>query len=1006
MRGTKTIRLIGLGGFILLYIAAGRVAMALETAGNPAIQDFSCRQEGGQTVVVLTADAAMDYITSYPNPRLFLLDIPGAKLRLSQKFFDIRTPQVEFASITRVGEEKELVRIEFNLHQPVHFDLKPQGQQLVLRFSSLSTGEPIPSDNPISATVGVPAPVSNQDVLNVTERENYQFTLKTAETPSFKYFELKNPPRLVIDLENTTFLTRPQLLAVNAGPVGKVRFGYGRGGLGKIVRCVFDLNHKSNFKIENQKLGLVVLFPREATMASNDSSQIAKGQEAQQPVPETVGALPDAAPPVVSSPEPLAQNAAAVSKAAPSEEQASGNLQNGETVPAAVPAGLAKLIVDLEGEPSLETNSPAATLSDPAGGSEAQTWNLPEPALKTSLLALEPPSEDLVFAAVALPETTNVTWQQAINLPEPAQMISLPVLEPPVEYASRELALSRVDAGKWETEFALPAARFQPLPDWGDSQFEISSNEFPIPMASLEGWLPAEGVLPAAGANPLSAPLNALMQAALPDAQVKEDSRDFLKNIKLSQLYTPPPVLAARVQQENQPATPATLEPSAVVPPAPKPQAPVPAASNPMVASGGPSSKYSGEPISLDLKEADIRDFMRLIGNISGLNVVLDPDVKGALTIFLNDVPWDQALEVVLKNNGLGKQLEGNVLRIATNATLESEEQQRKRLADARILAAELQTETRTLSYAKAVELSPLLKRVLSPRGDIIVDPRTNSMIITDISGKFPAVDVLIKQLDRKIKQVEIEARVVAATRDFLRDIGVQWGLITGNNSKNTLAGSVAGDPFARTPSPSVTIKPGQSGGADSAMPLLVNLAANAPTSGISFFAGIADNFLLDGIITAAERRGAAKLLSKPKISTQDNIEGFVQQGVKIPVQTTINNTVSVQFFDFALALTVTPQITEEGTIVMKVNITNSTPDFSRQVNGVPTVNTQETRTTVLVENGGTVVIGGVLIDNEQTNVRQVPGFGDIPLLGNLFRNKSITKQTQELVFFLSPKIM
>jgi type IV pilus assembly protein PilQ len=184
------------------------------------------------------------------------------------------------------------------------------------------------------------------------------------------------------------------------------------------------------------------------------------------------------------------------------------------------------------------------------------------------------------------------------------------------------------------------------------------------------------------------------------------------------------------------------------------------------------------------------------------------------------------------------------------------------------------------------------------------------------------------------------------------------------------------------------------------------NLGANAATSAISFFGGFTNNFLVDVIISAAERRGSAKLISKPKIITQDNIEGFVQQGVKIPVQTTINNTVSVQFFDFSLKLTVTPQITDEGTIVLKVDVENSTPDFSRQVQGVPTVNTQQTKTTVLVNNGGTVVVGGVLIDNEQVNIRQVPGFGSIPVIGNLFKNRSVNKQTQELIFFLSPKIL
>jgi type IV pilus assembly protein PilQ len=491
-----------------------------------------------------------------------------------------------------------------------------------------------------------------------------------------------------------------------------------------------------------------------------------------------------------------------------------------------------------------------------------------------------------------------------------------------------------------------------------------------------------------------------------------------------------PPEKPVQLTESQQPEAPAPLQVAALVPQSPQPvialrpaaaapaQPVVPAAPVVTLPTQVPASqvitavpaaqapKYSGELISLELKDADLKDFFRLIGEISGLNIVLDPDVKGALTIFLNDVPWDQALDVVLKNNSLGKQLDGNVLRIASNATLESEETQRKRLSDARVLSAELQTETRVLSYAKAADLSLVLKKVLSPRGDIIVDVRTNSMIISDIPGKFEALDALIKQLDKKIKQVEIEARVIAATRDFLRDIGVQIGALYGNNAQNKVAGAVPGNPFSRTPPPSVTMDQGQSGGANDSLPFLSNLGANAATSAISFFGGFTNNFLVDVIITAAERRGSAKLISKPKIITQDNIEGFVQQGVKIPVQTTINNTVSVQFFDFSLKLTVTPQITDEGTIVLKVDVENSTPDFSRQVQGVPTVNTQQTKTTVLVNNGGTVVVGGVLIDNEQVNVRQVPGFGSIPVIGNLFKNRSVNKQTQELIFFLSPKIL
>jgi type IV pilus secretin PilQ/predicted competence protein len=958
MRGKRTIRLIGFVALIWLWSAGGTFAALLETAGSPAIQDFSCRQEGDQTVVILTADAGLDYRTSYPNPRLFLLDIPGAKLRLAQKFYDIRSQQVEFASITRVGEQKELVRIEFNLQQPVHFDIRPDGERLIIRFSSANASVPTPADKIHPAVVpAVTSPSPSSELVKVSDGEQLQFALKTSTRPTIKYFELKNPSRLVIDIDNAIFTNQPQEVAVNTGPVGKVRFGYGTTRPGKIVRCVFDLNQKSNYTIEAKESGLVVLFPRETPLAQHSAS--------------TVESIPTPS----AAPDNSASSMGANSSSVPVWEETEGAVDSAGTIPvdelflvgSALPAPLVfsgNPVILPAGEPPIEVDAPVVNLAAGVESSIPSGWTLPSPQLGITVPELPIPDT----MVLPLRAETNIGMEQgqaSVNLPEPGYSPA-PVVNGPAP----------------ETKVA---GAVQPLM---------------LPAAVKEA--PSTTLLPAVGTPPLSATMTALVQDAPPETRIGEGSPDFLMNINLSQLYTPPPILAAPKPQATPPAEPPAEAVAAQ--PAPPPAKP---AAVPMITAGSSAAlKYSGEPISLDLKEADIRDFMRLIGNISGLNVVLDPDVKGSLTIFLSDVPWDQALEVVMKNNGLGKQLEGNVLRIATNATLEGEEQQRKRLADARILSAELQTETRTLSYAKAVEMSPILKKILSPRGDIIVDPRTNSMIISDIPGKFPSIDDLIKKLDRKIKQVEIEARVVAATRDFLRDIGVQWGLIQGNYQKNTMAGAIPGDPFKRGTPPSVTMKGGSSGGVDGAMPLLVNLGANAPTSGISFFAGIADNFLLDGMITAAERRGAAKLLSKPKISTQDNIEGFVQQGVKIPVQTTINNTVSVQFFDFALALTVTPQITEEGTIVMKVNITNSTPDFSRQVQGVPTVNTQETRTTVLVENGGTVVIGGVLVDNEQTNVRQVPGFGDLPLVGYLFKNKSVTKQTQELVFFLSPKIM
>lgn len=416
---------------------------------------------------------------------------------------------------------------------------------------------------------------------------------------------------------------------------------------------------------------------------------------------------------------------------------------------------------------------------------------------------------------------------------------------------------------------------------------------------------------------------------------------------------------------------------------------------------------YSGERISLELKDADLKDFFRLIGGISGLNIVLDPDVEGSLTLFLKEVPWDQALDVVLENQGMGRHLSGNVLRIARLSTLEAEQQQQQRLAQARVAAAELETRIRRPSFAKAAELSPILKKALSPRGDIIVDERTNALVISDIPSRLEAADALLSQLDRKVRQVEIEARVVAASRSFLQDIGIRWSALYGGQGKGGQQEESSPDPaLSRFPVLDAPDSGGEPASGRERPRLSLDLRTGLPASPLNLAAGLAADLVLDALITAAERKGNAKLLSKPKILTQNNVQGVVKQGIQIPIQTTVNNTVSARFIDFVLRLTVTPQITRQDAILLSVDIENSTPDFSRQVQGIPTVNTHQTTTTILVENGGTVVIGGILIDSRQDSRGQVPGLGEIPILGALFRNRSLVRETRELLFFLSPRIL
>jgi len=413
--------------------------------------------------------------------------------------------------------------------------------------------------------------------------------------------------------------------------------------------------------------------------------------------------------------------------------------------------------------------------------------------------------------------------------------------------------------------------------------------------------------------------------------------------------------------------------------------------------------KYTGEPISVNLKDVDLKDFFRLIHEISGLNVVLDPNVHGTLTIVLDDVPWDQALDIVLKNNGLDRQLEGNVLRIATVDTLRKEAEARRGQIEAQALAVDKVTVTRFLSYAHSKDVVATIKKFLSSRGDVVSDDRTNALIIDDIPNTIPKIDELLAKLDRKTPEVEIEARVVAATRNFARDIGTQLGFGWGNHP-TAVGGGLAQNSFSQdnfVKNPLYFIQ------GTNQIPLFSNLGATGPTSAFNFD-NASNNYRLDFVLSAAESRGLIKILSRPRVVTQNNIQALVRQGVRVPIttQAQLGGPPTVTYVDAFLRLTVTPQITAESTIFLNVDVENTTPDFSHNIQGNPTLLTQQATTQVLVTDGGTVVIGGVIQTTNSVAVQQVPLLGNIPIFGNLFKHRTVSTQTQELIFFITPRII
>jgi type IV pilus assembly protein PilQ len=433
-------------------------------------------------------------------------------------------------------------------------------------------------------------------------------------------------------------------------------------------------------------------------------------------------------------------------------------------------------------------------------------------------------------------------------------------------------------------------------------------------------------------------------------------------------------------------------------------QAPAPAAAQTQAAAPQ-APRYTGNPVSLDFQGADLRAVLRTFSEISGLNLVIDPTIQGTVDVALRDVPWDQALDIILRANKLGYVVDGTIVRVAPLTVLAAEEEERRKLSDAQALAGELQVLTRSLNYSKAADLRELITTtILSQRGSIQFDARTNTIIIQDLAERLERAAALITTLDRPEPQVEIEARIVQTTREFARRLGVQWGF-------NGTASTALGNTFP-TAFPNQAAIGGRTGntqgpaGGDG-----VSNAVNLGIQGASSAAGLALGSIngalnLDVALSAIERQGQGRILSTPKVSTQNNIEAEITQGIQIPIQTVANNTVTVSFRDAALTLRVTPQITAANTVIMRIAMENSAPDFSRAVNGIPPIDTQRALTQVLVSSGETTVIGGIYISREQTSQDRTPALHRLPLLGWLFRRDEFTDESRELLIFITPKVM
>ncbi len=773
----------------------------------------------------------------------------------------------------------------------------------------------------------------------------------------YRSFRMDNPRRLVLDIENATFPVAPKSYFGDSALVSEVRISERSDETGKTVRIVAQLVGNPKFEIEPGSTGLRIILKSRVKDTSSGS------------------------------------------QGGPKSPERRGN---------SIAAGGALDPKPVHGTPGSSLVGPASSSYRNAGSAAAATASVPVAPSSSKQQSLRATSGGLLRSQGMAQESNLPKPNTASRPAEPAPLPSAlkPVLHKPASVRSslvRSSSPSQADAISAQTKRSVSIGQTQ-----GPSH-PLSGNTVQASDSTARKSL---------------APVLTAANLTLSTSQ----SGDHFASSRVDAAAVPAGLPAVRKAEEAAKtlASKITAEANA--------QAPSGAAASPH-SSEPVTSEYTGEKISVNLKDVDVKDFFRLIHEVSGLNIVIDPDVTGSVTLVLDDVPWDQALEIILKNNGLGKTLEGNVLRIAKISTLTVEQEATTKLAEARSDATPLVTVFRSLKYAHAEDrqlgsnagisqqgpqtvpmpgIATLLQKlpgVLSKRGSVMADVRDNAVIVTDAASQIPTVDEVIAKLDNKTKQVAIQARIVQASSNFTKTFSSALSGALTNTSGSTKGGGASGSPgvsassptAAGTPSSSVWV-PNNIGGIASTAATIIPGAASG--FGVLAITNASKNYFINAAIAAAEQRQQAKTISAPSLVTQDNMPGEVIQGAQIPIQTTINNTISVVYINASLQLDVTPQVTGDGSVFLTIKVVNATPGAVIGTSGNPEINTQQVITQVLVPDGGTVVFGGVKVTSRTRSNNQVPGIGNVPLLGNLFKERDDEDHDQELLFFVTPQII
>jgi len=862
-------------------------------------------------------------------------------------------------------------------------------------------------------------------------------TIELDGKAQFSYFTLPSPYRLVIDVQNVS-TDVPGVIQIGMADLKRVRLGK----MDDAVRIVFDGAKPQPFEINDDGGTIRVWFgePKVApTLAANLNGLTQKQLNSTAPTKAAVPAGKSA--PIVSAnlTEPAAK-APAISK--PSSQPK---------------APLSSTATPLTSVVEANTNKAASKAPVLTGGSALKPMPVQLPASpKLSAKAIKPRLTASLLARpfATTPKMLLAKGNDAPPPPKAARQKTPVIAKTPVVAKTLVAAKTPVAAQQPQPTTVTP-----PVQPTTATTKEVAPKEAPGP--EKKGLAKVVTATPTPLTRPAVTPTPAPPVAATP---IKTTNTE--KSVATASKPTPAPITSPANKPATTPITspatsPVTTPPVTTPPPAPtaRPREAVQPTTSSQTKSFNPADysrpDFLGEAINLDLRSTqgkviDIRDFLRFITDTYKVNFVLDQSVKEIpITVTLQNVPWNQAMEALLRANRLGVKVEGSILRVMSQETIALEDRLKQEQLKAREDATPLTTAMVRLKYARAATgggggggassasasassasgtggsasgaastaggsgLDGIITSRLSSRGKIQADPRTNTLIITDVPDNVEAIKGIIAKLDVPEPQVEIESRIVIANRNFARDLGVQLGAVAVNNNRGSLGsfstlpggtGTTTGT--GNTGGNYTGINPfGTPGGLNGTTGPLDSLRTAGASSVLGLTTGLLGTAQISLLLTAAESKGNVKTISSPRVTAQNNTTANIVNGVQIPVQTESNNTLTVTFVTAALRLEITPQINDSGNVLLKVVAENNSVNTAIATRSAPGINTQRAETTVLVPDGGTTIIGGINIDVESNAQQRTPGVSRIPGLGELFKRRQVSRQTDEILFFITPRI-